>query len=132
MVSPSRCRGKLDEAFFKEMSSQISMEKFKPQADEDRLAELEMLKTFLEDAVKKTDEQVTKMAAPADRLKKLLAAQDKKAMLLEMAGKNEIDRDLIKLLDVNIESAKQAQQPQQVIDFLTKVKVAASKYVITT
>ena len=77
------------------------------------------------------DDATQKVAAPADRLKKLLSAPDKKAMLLEMAGMNEIDGDLIKLIDVNIETAKLAGQPDQVIEFFNKIKTACLKFVVT-
>lgn len=70
------------------------------------------------------------MSAPAERLRKLLSAKDKKATILEMAGANEIDTDLTALLDINIEGAKAAGQPEQVIEFLAKIRTAITKYVI--
>lgn len=54
---------------------------------QDRLAELETLRDFLKEATTALDATTTSIiTGPGERLKKLLGAQDKKAMLLEMAG----------------------------------------------
>ena len=52
----------------------------------DRVAELEMLQEYLKDAITKLDSQIEGKVAPAERMRRLLTAKDKKAMLLEMAG----------------------------------------------
>ena len=52
----------------------------------DRVAELEMLQEYLKDAVTKLDSQIEGKVAPAERMRRLLTAKDKKATLLEMAG----------------------------------------------
>ena len=51
------------------------------------MGELEALRDFLEQAAAAFDAQQEKVLAPVDRLKQLLAAKDKRATLLEMAGK---------------------------------------------
>ncbi len=61
-------------------------ERFAAVSKMDRLAELESLQEFLVAAVAALDETTAKAAAPAERVRKLLQAQDKKATLLEMAG----------------------------------------------
>ena len=61
-------------------------ERFKPNANEGRVAELEMLQEYLRDALAKLDSQIEGKVAPLERMKRLLTAQDKKATLLEMAG----------------------------------------------
>jgi hypothetical protein len=54
---------------------------------QDRLAELETLRDFLKEAITALDATTTSIiTGPGERLKKLLGAPDKKAMLLEMAG----------------------------------------------
>lgn len=60
--------------------------RFGSNPNQDKIAELEGLKEFLEGAVKVIDAKLQEISAPADRMKKLLTAPDKKAMLLEMAG----------------------------------------------
>lgn len=62
-------------------------ERFNASANQDRVAELELLQNYLKGAVEKLDHAVQGKVAPMDRMKKLLMSKDKKAMLLEMAGK---------------------------------------------
>ena len=50
------------------------------------------------DAVDKAAKQTGNVV---DRLKKLLAAKDRQMMILEMVGKNEIDRPVVEVLDQN-------------------------------
>ena len=45
-----------------------------------------MLQEYLKDAVTKLDSQIEGKVAPAERMRRLLTAKDKKATLLEMAG----------------------------------------------
>ncbi len=61
-------------------------ERFKASANQDRVAELELLQNYLKGAVEKLDNAVQGKVAPMERMKKLLMSKDKKAMLLEMAG----------------------------------------------
>jgi len=51
------------------------------------VAELEGLQTFLKDATALIDDRAQQLAKPMERMKKLLSAQDKRAMLMEMAGR---------------------------------------------
>ena len=66
----------------------VGAERFKPNADMDRVAELEMLQEYLKDATAKLDSQIQGKVAPLERMKRLLTAKDKKATLLEMAGRH--------------------------------------------
>lgn len=50
------------------------------------------------------------MTSATERLKSLLTAPDKRAAILEMASRNEIDAALISLLQQNIAGAKAAGQ----------------------
>ena len=61
-------------------------ERFASKPNEDRVGELEALREFLEQAAAAFDTQQQKVLEPVDRLKQLLAAKDKRATLLEMAG----------------------------------------------
>ena len=54
----------------------------------------------------------TLFTGPQERLKKLLESKDKKAMILEMAGNNEIDEDLLDLLKTNQANAQVAGAQQ--------------------
>lgn len=55
-------------------------------SNDERVAELESLLEFLGPAITALDEVTAKAAEPAERLRKLLQAQDKRETLLEMAG----------------------------------------------
>lgn len=65
-------------------------QRFAKVSNEDRLAELESLQEFLGPALAALDEVTAKAAAPAERVRRLLQAPDKRATLLEMAGGFEI------------------------------------------
>ncbi|BDA41411.1 hypothetical protein COCOBI_02-1910 [Coccomyxa sp. Obi] len=126
----ARCRPMLTEDFFGYLQQQISEERFKASANQDRVAELELLQNYLKGAVEKLDNAVQGKVAPLDRMKKLLMSKDKKAMLLEMAGNNEIDTALIDLLQQNIDAAKAAGQKEPA-EFMEKIRDAARKFVMT-
>ena len=61
-------------------------ERFAKHPNEGRIAELEALHGFLQEAVAALDAEKQKIVAPLDRMKQLLQAKDKRTMLLEMAG----------------------------------------------
>lgn len=53
------------------------------------------------------DQTTRAMLSPVERLKKLLESKDKRAMILEMVDKDELDLNLMALLKTNINTAKQ-------------------------
>jgi len=112
------------------LSSPPGTARFATVVNDDRVAELEMLRDFLKNAVQAFDAQAAALAAPAARMRKLLTAKDKRATLLEMAGANEIDKELIALLDQNAKAAKDAGQ-EEAAEFLGKVRDAARKFLLT-
>jgi MFS superfamily sulfate permease-like transporter len=85
---------------------------------------------YLEEASAAVDKAVELNITAVERMKKLLTAKDKKAMILEMAEANEIDVALLDLLQQNIEAAKEAGQ-QEAVNFMEKVKQAAAKFLVT-
>lgn len=127
----ARCRPKLDKTFFGTLDKLVGVERFSTVPDEDRLAELETLRDYLTEATEAIDNATKAVIAAPERVKKLLGAKDKKAMLLEMAGAGEIDTALMDLLEQNIEGAKAAGQ-EAAAEFMTKVRQAAAKYYIKT
>ena len=126
----ARCRPRLSADFFRELNGALGRERFALKPDQDRIAELETLRQYLEEAVEAVDKAVTKTASAADRLKKLLTSPDKKQTILDMAAANEIDKGLVDLLTQNIEAAKAAEQ-EQAAEFMEKVRVAVAKYLVT-
>ncbi len=67
-------------AFFAYLKEAIRDEKFSARSRADRVAELEGLLVVAEMGVDKAERSVAQLAAPAERLRKLLNAPDKKAM----------------------------------------------------
>lgn len=127
----ARCRKQLDEEFFTYLDKLTSLERLAVEPDEDRLAELEALTEYLKSAVNAVDTAATAVAKPADRLKELLMAKDKKAFLIEMAGNNEIDQPFLDLLQQNIDGAKASGQTDAA-EFMTKVQQAAMRFRVTS
>jgi hypothetical protein len=60
-------------------------ERFAAKPDEERLIELETLRQYLEEGKEAVDIAVASNISAVERMKKLLTAPDKKAMILEMA-----------------------------------------------
>ncbi|KAI8476343.1 MAG: hypothetical protein J3K34DRAFT_401973 [Monoraphidium minutum] len=147
----ARCRPKLTPEFFKALDGMIGAERFdapktglvsaaaaaREDADaaaaksEERLAELELLRRYLEEAAEAVDKAVASTSTAVERMKKLLGAKDKKAMIIEMTEANEIDVPLMDLLQQNIDGARMAGQ-EEAAAFMEKVKAAAAKYLISS
>jgi hypothetical protein len=128
----SRCRPLLDDAFFATLDAVLGQERFAPdgERDEDRIAELESLRGFLEAAAKALDAMTVKAQVVASRLRDLLSSKDKKEHILGMVERNEVDAPLMALLAQNIEAARAGGQDDAVA-FMEKVKGALSKYLVT-
>lgn len=125
----ARCRPQLSVEFFRTLDSIIGQERFGAKPDEEKLAELETLRQYLQEATAAVDAAVAQTASAADRMRKLLTSPDKKSMILEMASNNEIDQPLIDLLQQNITAARSVGQ-EEPAKFMEKVMVAAAKYVV--
>lgn len=102
-------------------------EKFSPRSSDARVAELEGLQGMLEAGVARVDDSARQLSAPAERLRKLLTATDKKAALLAMAADNELDQAFLNLLDQNILGAQAAGQTDAAT-FMVKIRDAAMRY----
>eukprot|EP00879_Flechtneria_rotunda_P015368 GHRR01016066.1.p1 GENE.GHRR01016066.1~~GHRR01016066.1.p1 ORF type:complete len:190 (+),score=61.71 GHRR01016066.1:669-1238(+) len=126
----ARCRPQLTADFFKQLDTMVGQERFAAKPDQDRLAELETLRQYLEEGKEAVDKAVQANISAVDRMKKLLSAKDKKAMILEMAEANEIDVALMDLLQQNIDAARMAAQ-EEPAQFMEKVKQAAAKFLVT-
>ena len=101
---------------------QLSLEK-----DEDKLAELDLLREYLNEAIETIDRATQEVASAPDRLKKLLESPNKKDTLRDMAADGEIDAAFMDLLDQNIEGAEEAGR-EDVAEFKKKIKVACAKF----
>jgi hypothetical protein len=126
----ARCRPQLTPEFFKQLDTLVGAERFAAKPDEDRLAELDLLRKYLEEGAEAVDKAVAATTTAVDRMKKLLTSPDKKACILAMAEANEIDAALLELLQQNIAAARQAGQ-EEAANFMEKVRNATAKFVVT-
>jgi hypothetical protein len=125
----ARCRPLMTKDFFAVIDKLAGVERLSTAPDEDRLAELDALREFLNTAVEAVDNATKAVAAAPERFKKLMMSADKKGTLLEMAGAGEIDQPLMDLMDQNIEGAKAAGQ-EEAAEFMTKVQTAARRFLV--
>ena len=95
--------------------------------DEDKLAELDLLREYLNEAIETIDRATQEVASAPDRLKKLLESPNKKDTLRDMAADGEIDAAFMDLLDQNIGGAEEAGR-EDVAEFMKKIKVACAKF----
>ena len=117
----------LDGAFMTHVKAEIADARMGKNKDDGRVLELEALVGVVQDGLDSLERERARLVAPADRLKKLLSAKDKKAEILDMASRNEIDPPLMALLQQNINMAKQADQ-SQAAEFMEKIRIACSRY----
>ena len=119
-----RNRPKLNEEFFAYLKSQMEDDA----VDEDMKGKIEALNTVTSNFVGFVDQTTRAMLQPKERMMKLLTAKDKRAMILEMVDKNELDMNLMALLMTNINNAKAAGLDQEA-EFMQKVYSACAKFV---
>ncbi|XP_024386124.1 uncharacterized protein [Physcomitrium patens] len=127
----ARCRTRLTPEFFSFLKSEIGSLRFavnKTVEVEDRIGELEVLQSVLQEGVEAYDKLATDLTGARERLSRILTAKDKRATLLEMAGENQLDRSLLALLDENIATASKANEVQAA-QFMEKIRGAVVKYI---
>ena len=93
------------------------------------MEELEGLQVVAQQGVEKADAAVAQLLAPAERLRKLFTAEDKKACILAMAAENELDEAFMELLETNIDGARAAGQADAQL-FMEKLRNACRKFAI--
>lgn len=126
----ARARPLLTADFFSFLDSEIGALRFAARPNPDKLAELEVLRDMLKEGAEALDANAEALKAPAERMRRLLTAPDKRATLLAMAEANEVDAALVNLLQQNADAARAAGNADAA-KFLEKVRDAARKFVIT-
>ncbi|KAJ7519121.1 hypothetical protein O6H91_20G023700 [Diphasiastrum complanatum] len=127
----ARCRLRLNGEFFSYLQQEVSSLRFsldRTKDVEDRLVELEALQQVLIEGTEAYDKLSLDLVRAKAQLARILASKDKRATLLEMVAKNELDRSLLALLDQNIATANAAGQ-EQVSKFMEKIRGAVLKYI---
>jgi len=126
----ARCRPRLNQEFLEYLQAEVATLRFalsRTKEMDDRLVELEALHKVLTEGIEAYDRMAVDIIGAKDRLARIFASEDKKATLLEMVEKNELDRSLLALLDENIAAAQAANQEQAVL-FMEKIRAAVLKY----
>jgi len=134
----ARCRPLCTPEFFRDLDAMLGQARFGTAGnaledgvppDEDRVAELETLRTYLEEAVEAVDRAVRATSTAAERMRALLEAKDKRAAILALAEANQVDQALVDLLQSNADAAREAGQEAAAV-FMEKVRAAVGKYLI--
>lgn len=117
-------RPKLTEEFFAFLIERRN----DPMVEEEEKGKLEALYTVTSDFVGFVDQTTRAMLSPLERMKKLLSAPDKKAMILEMVDNDELDLNLMALLKTNINTARQGGAEDAAV-FMEKIYKSAARFV---
>ncbi|XP_068635053.1 uncharacterized protein [Aristolochia californica] len=126
----ARIRPRLNKEFLAHLQFELGQLRFAVSRTKDmvdRLIELEAMQKVLEEGIEAYDKMQTELIVAKERLAKILQAQDKKATLLEMLERNELDRSLLTLLDENIANAHKYNQ-KQAAEYMEKIRSAVLKY----
>eukprot|EP00252_Welwitschia_mirabilis_P016837 TRINITY_DN3742_c0_g1_i1.p2 TRINITY_DN3742_c0_g1~~TRINITY_DN3742_c0_g1_i1.p2 ORF type:complete len:126 (-),score=28.69 TRINITY_DN3742_c0_g1_i1:576-953(-) len=121
---------RLNQEFLEHLKKEIGTLRFavnRTQEIDDRLIELEALYKILVEGIEAYDKMTSDLTQAKDRLANILSSKDKKATLLDMAARNELDRTLLALLDENIAVAQSAKQDQAVA-YMEKIRTSMLKY----
>jgi len=118
----TRCKPEMTPEFFQHLLDEAD----KAESEETRQKYLALHKAT-SDYLKFLEANAQALAAPVERMKKILEAKDKKTMILEMVGNNEIDKPLIALFVTNINLAREEGQ-EEAAEFMEKVMNACKKY----
>ncbi|XP_078442611.1 dimethylallyl, adenosine tRNA methylthiotransferase [Wolffia australiana] len=126
----ARLRQRLNKEFFDHVQRELSQLKFavsRTAEMEDRLVELEAMQKVLEEGIEAYDKMQQDLVLARERLTKILQSEDKKATLLEMVERNELNRPVLALLDENIASAIKSDQ-KEAAAFMEQIRATMLKY----
>mmetsp|Transcript_39634 Transcript_39634/g.55043 ORF Transcript_39634/g.55043 Transcript_39634/m.55043 type:complete len:326 (+) Transcript_39634:102-1079(+) len=120
----TRCRPQLTPEFFS------GAELAAAESSSERAAEITEMLRATRQLVAFMDGNVAALAAPADRLRDLLQAPNKRDKIAEMAGEGQIDQQLLALLFTNMQMAKEAgtEDSEKAAEFMGKLYEACKKF----
>ncbi|TVU06842.1 hypothetical protein EJB05_46878 [Eragrostis curvula] len=130
-VEIGRLRPRLNQGFFDHITREIAQIKFsvtRTAEMEDRLIELEAMQKVLLEGIEAYDKLQNDLVTAKQRLMNILQSTDRKATLLEMVERNELNMSILTLLDENIASAKSSNQ-NEAVAFMEDVRASIVKYI---
>ncbi|GAA0157067.1 RNA processing factor [Lithospermum erythrorhizon] len=130
-VEIARLRPRINEEFFQHLKVELGKLRFavsRTQDMEDRLIELEALEKALKEGTEAYDKLQAELVSAKTNLMTILTSKDIKTTVLEMVGKNELNRSLLTLLDENIASAHQSNQIEAA-NYMEKIRGVMVKYI---
>ncbi|OEL21425.1 hypothetical protein BAE44_0017557, partial [Dichanthelium oligosanthes] len=116
------------EAFERQVREERERRRSEREEMEDRLIELEAMQKVLLEGVEAYDKLQNDLVTAKERLMKILQSSDRKATLLEMVERNELNISILTLLDENIASAKTSDQ-NEAVAFMEDVRSSIVKYI---
>lgn len=127
----SRLRPRLNKEFFDHLKLELGQLRFavsRTKEMEDRVIELEAMQKVMLELTEACDKMEADLVSTKERLMKILQAKDRKATLLDMVERNELNRSVLTLLDENIASAIQNDQ-KEAAAFMANVRASMLKYI---
>ncbi|PIA50086.1 hypothetical protein AQUCO_01300665v1 [Aquilegia coerulea] len=125
----ARLRPRLNQEFFSHLKFELGQLRFavsRTKDMEDRLIELEAMQKVLVEGTA-YDKLQGDVITAKESLAKILRSKDVKATILEMVGRNELNRSLLTLLDENIANAIMVDQKEAAL-YMERVRAAVLKY----
>ncbi|PIA50082.1 hypothetical protein AQUCO_01300665v1 [Aquilegia coerulea] len=126
----ARLRPRLNQEFFSHLKFELGQLRFavsRTKDMEDRLIELEAMQKVLVEGTEAYDKLQGDVITAKESLAKILRSKDVKATILEMVGRNELNRSLLTLLDENIANAIMVDQKEAAL-YMERVRAAVLKY----
>ncbi|KAF5202662.1 dimethylallyl, adenosine tRNA methylthiotransferase [Thalictrum thalictroides] len=126
----ARLRPRLNQEFFSHLKFELGQLRFavsRTKDMEDRLIELEAMQKVLVEGTEAYDKLQGDVITAKESLAKILRSKDVKATILEMVGRNELNRSLLTLLDENIANANMVDQKEAAL-YMERVRSAVVKY----
>ncbi|XP_020083823.1 uncharacterized protein LOC109707142 [Ananas comosus] len=130
-IEIARLRLRLNKEFFDHLQREVGQLRFalnRTKEMDERLIELEAMQKVLLEGTEAYDKMQEDLVSAKERLMKILQSKDRKATLLEMVERNELNRSVLALLDENIANALNNDQ-EEAAAFMENVRSTIVKYI---
>nr|CAD1843558.1 unnamed protein product [Ananas comosus var. bracteatus] len=130
-IEIARLRLRLNKEFFDHLQHEVGQLRFalnRTKEMDERLIELEAMQKVLLEGTEAYDKMQEDLVSAKERLMKILQSKDRKATLLEMVERNELNRSVLALLDENIANALNNDQ-KEAAAFMENMRSTIVKYI---